>query len=64
MLQMSPATAEATVEVKNGKVDANIALQEAIANFGQQAKAPGRHLTYFRAFKPRQALMGFERELS
>jgi hypothetical protein len=32
MLQLSPAAAEATVEV-NGKVDANITAQAATANF-------------------------------
>ena len=33
MLQLSPAAAEATIEVKNGKVDANITAQKANANF-------------------------------
>jgi hypothetical protein len=47
MLQLSPPAAKATVEVKNGKAEANITAQEATANFRPASIKPPKRFEIF-----------------
>jgi hypothetical protein len=46
MLQLSPAAAEAAIDVKNGKVDENITAQKANANFRLVSINPSRNISH------------------